>query len=145
MIEKQPQFIAPSNFVALSIVFVVGFGVDFWFEGDQRIAKYCRIAGVLSAILWVYINQNSKTVAVLEFAPIKYIGTVSYGIYLWQGFYLSTGPSRIDGQEWPLEPVFGLILLCITVPLSYHLFEKKFLDLKDRFRTHQVDIEKEEE
>ena len=135
----------PTISIVLTIVFIMGFGVDFWFEGDERISKYCRIAGVLSAILWVYINQESKTVAALEFAPIKYIGTVSYGIYLWQGFYLSTGPSRNDGQEWPLEPIIGLILLCITVPLSYHLFEKKFLKLKDRFRTHQIDSVKEEE
>jgi|TARA_B110000881_G_scaffold103163_1_gene90590 peptidoglycan/LPS O-acetylase OafA/YrhL len=131
--------------IVLSAMFIVGFGVDFWFEGDFRVAKYWRIAGILSAILWVYINQDSKLVAIFEFSPIKYIGTVSYGIYLWQGFYLSTGPYRWDGQEWPLDPTIGVILLCITVPLSYHLFEKKFLKLKDRFRTSAADIVNEEE
>ena len=131
--------------VILSVLFVVGFGVDFWFEGDYRIAKYWRIAGILSAILWVYINQDSKLVQILEFSPIKYIGIVSYGIYLWQGFYLSTGPYRWAGQEWPLDPTIGLILLCITVPLSYHLFEMKFLKLKERFRTNVVGSVNEEE
>ena len=129
--------------ILLSIIFVVGFGVDFWFEGDSRVAKYYRIIGILSGIFWIYINQNSKIVSVLEFAPIKYIGTVSYGIYLWQGFFLSTGPNRYVGQEWPLDPIMGVILLCITVPLSYHLVEKKFLILKEKYRTHKTKNEQE--
>ena len=39
----------------------------------------------------------------------------------------------------------GLILLCITVPLSYHLFENKFLKLKDRFRANEIEIVEQEE
>lgn len=131
--------------VILSVIFIIGFGVDFWFEGDSRVAKYWRITGILSGIFWVYINQNSRVVSFLEFSPIRYIGTVSYGIYLWQGFFLSTGPNRWVGQEWPLDPTIGLILLCITVPLSYHLFENKFLKLKDRFRANEIEIVEQEE
>ena len=96
-----------------------------------------RISGILSAIFWIYINQNSKLVSLLEFRPIKYVGTVSYGIYLWQGFFLSTGPNRYIGQEWPLDPTTGVILLCITVPFSYHLVEKKFLTLKEKYSNLQ--------
>jgi peptidoglycan/LPS O-acetylase OafA/YrhL len=129
--------------IIFSIIFVIGFGVDFWFDGDSRITKYLRISGILSAIFWVYINQNSKIVSLLEFRPIKYVGTVSYGIYLWQGFFLSTGPNRYIGQEWPLDPTTGVILLCITVPLSYHLVEKKFLTLKEKYRTHGIKKEQE--
>ena len=78
----------------------------------------------------------------LELKPIVYLGKVSYGIYVWQGFYLATGPGRANGQEWPLAADIklqsltstGFILLCITVPISYHFFEVKFLKLKDRFR-----------
>lgn len=129
----------------LSVIFILGFGVDFWFEGETTLTKYLRITGILSAIFWIYINQNSRIVSFLEFHPIRYIGAVSYGIYLWQGFYLSTGPNRYVGQEWPLDPFVGVILLCVTVPLSYHLFEKKFLTLKDRFRHNVIEVTNEDE
>ena len=76
-------------------------------------------------------------VKILEMAPIRYLGQVSYGIYVWQGFYLGTGPGRDIGQNWPPDAYIGLILLIITVPLSYHLFEVKFLKMKERFRPNR--------
>lgn len=128
--------------IFLAIIFIMGFFVNFWYEEIDLLEKYLRILGILAGILWVVINQDSSVTKFLELKPIAYLGQVSYGIYLWQGFYLATGPGRALGQEWPLPAdthlasitSTGFILLCITVPISYHLFEIKFLRLKDKFR-----------
>ncbi len=119
----------------LVLIFGIGFLVDFWYIGPLIITRDLRIAGILAAILWVVSNQNSALVKILEFHPIRYVGQVSYGIYIWQGFYLGSGPSRAVSQDWPpSDPWIGVLLLCITVPLSYHFFEMRFLNMKNRFR-----------
>ena len=128
--------------IFLASFFFIGFFVDFWYGEIDHTEKYLRLFGILSGILWIIINQDSLLTKILELKPIAYIGKVSYGIYLWQGFYLATGPGRSAGQEWPLSAEIkaesltstGFILLCITVPISYHFFEVKFLRLKDKFR-----------
>lgn len=126
----------------LALVFISGFFINFWYEQVDNVEKYFRLFGILAGILWVIINQKSFITKFLELKPIAYIGQVSYGIYLWQGFFIATGPGRWNGQEWPPEVGVGInsltgtgfILLCVTVPISYHLFEIKFLRLKERFR-----------
>ena len=126
----------------LGILFIMGFFVEFWYQDKDYFTKYLRIVGILAGILWIIVNQESFITRFLESKPIAYIGRISYGIYLWQGFFLATGPGRQNTQQWPLaaeihfEALFnpGFILLCITAPLSYHLFEVKFLKLKEKYR-----------
>lgn len=121
--------------IILITLFVCGFFVEFWYSGHPIILRDIRMIGILSGILWIVCNQNSIIVRILEWAPFSYLGKVSYGIYIWQGFYLATEPRRAVGQEWPLsDPWISLLLLCITVPISYHLYEKKFLMIKQNYR-----------
>lgn len=93
-----------------------------------------RVSGILLIICWIALNQKSFLVRALEYEPLAYIGKISYGLYMWQGFILSTGPGRMEGQLWPIAPGFGLILLCVVAPLSYHYFEKYFLKMSARYR-----------
>jgi len=83
-----------------------------------------RPLGVGLTVVWIYLNQQSRLTRILEFRPLAYIGTISYGIYMYQGFFLSTGPYRLVYQDWPPSQPVGLMLLCVVAPLSYHYFEK---------------------
>jgi len=94
---------------------------------------YIRAAGILLMILWIYLNQASMLVRMLEIRPLRYLGTISYGIYMWQGFFLTTGPRRVAGEMWPPSPATGVALLVIVAPLSYRYFEQPFLDWKKRY------------
>jgi len=107
-------------------------GSDSWFI--QHIgSNYLRTLGIALAIGWIYFNQASRLVTLLELPPLKYIGLISYGIYMYQGLFLDTGPERAPGQSWPPDPATGLLLLVVVAPLSYHYFEKPFLRLKSRY------------
>jgi len=97
-----------------------------------QLDHYLQAVGAALLVSWVYLNQSSYVVAVLELAPLRYVGVISYGIYMWQGFFLSTGPYRAPGQLWPPNPIFGLICLSIVAPLSFHFFEKPIMELKRR-------------
>jgi peptidoglycan/LPS O-acetylase OafA/YrhL len=81
-------------------------------------------------ILWIFHNQKSKLVGWMEMKPIVYLGKISYGIYVFQGLFLLTGPgSELKFQQFPLNIIFTLGLAV----LSYHLFEKPILRYKNQF------------
>lgn len=94
---------------------------------------HARALGICLMIGWIYLNQQSALVSGLEMPPLRYLGRISYGIYMWQGFFLATGPGRLAEQTWPPDPWTGLILLALVAPLSYHAFETPILKLKARF------------
>jgi peptidoglycan/LPS O-acetylase OafA/YrhL len=65
----------------------------------------------------------------------RYLGLVSYGLYLYHAFGINIA-DRYFGfvKPWPALQ-FLVVVLCTLVlaSLSYWLFEKRFLDLKKRF------------
>ncbi len=81
--------------------------------------------GIGMIILHVLCNQDSLLTRILNASPLDYIGKISYSIYIWQSFFLTTGRKKICG--WPLDLEIGLPLLFIASIISYHLIEKKFI------------------
>ncbi len=86
--------------------------------------------GVGMLLCWLYYNQEARLTKALEIAPLVYIGKISYGIYVYQGLFLTTGPTGLlPIQQFPLN-ISLVILLSV---MSYHLMEKPILKLKKRF------------
>jgi peptidoglycan/LPS O-acetylase OafA/YrhL len=99
-----------------------------------HLALNLQSAGIAMLLVWLVFNQRSTVVAGLEMAPLKYIGKISYGIYIWQGFFLAVSPDRVPGSSWPPDPMIGVLGVAVLAPLSYHLYEARFLQMKYRFR-----------
>lgn len=99
---------------------------------DAIVSGYFRCAGITLAIGWLVFNQDSIVSKVLEQPALRYLGTISYGIYMYQGLFLATGPSRQTDVLWPPQQEYGIWLLVVAAPLSYHFFELPFLRLKQR-------------
>lgn len=82
-------------------------------------------------LLWIYWNQDTKVVGFLEWKPVSFIGKISYGLYIYQGLYLRTGPGgNLDIQQFPLN----LVMLVCTTLLSYYIVEKPILKYKRYFK-----------
>lgn len=62
---------------------------------------------------------------------MTYLGTISYGIYVWQGILTGNGPYR-QVPGWPPEPLLGAVLAVALAALSYRFFEEPILRYKDR-------------
>ena len=87
--------------------------------------------GVSMILTWIVFNQDSKLTKSLDIKVLSYIGKLSYGIYVYHGVFLRTGPgSDIWIQQFPQNIV---LTLCMAV-VSYHFLEQPILKLKDRFR-----------
>lgn len=99
----------------------------------KLLAPFIRSICISIFILYIFTHQTSRLVGFLEIRFLKYIGLISYGIYMYQGLFLATGPERVAGVLWPPSQTVGLILLVCVAPLSYHFFEKPFIELKSKF------------
>jgi len=86
--------------------------------------------GVALFLVWILYNQEHRFTQLLNNKPMQYIGKISYGIYVYQGFFLRTGPGgSLSVQHYPLN----IILVFLIAILSYELYEKRVMKLKKRY------------
>jgi peptidoglycan/LPS O-acetylase OafA/YrhL len=83
-------------------------------------------------ILWMVTRKGTIVHSALSFAPLLWVGRISYGLYLWHHFCVAL----VRDQDWlPLSAKLaaGLALSFIVTTYSYYLLERPFLKLKERF------------
>lgn len=118
--------------------------VDFYFFGFIRWNWFCEQALQLVLYTWLILNvaANPRNVVPVENRAFDYLGTISYGIYMFHmiAVYATSGVFSRVWHGWqgslPLyyaayyAMAIGLTLL--LAHLSYRYFELPFLRLKDR-------------
>ena len=62
-----------------------------------------RPLGLALIIVWVYLNQQSRLTRFLETKPLAYLGTISYGIYMYQGSFCL--PDRLGSLDRTGRPI----------------------------------------
>src|SRR5689334_21106745 len=74
----------------------------------------------------------------LETAPMRYLGKISYGLYVYH-FPVIWFSGRIrdfglsETLAKPLTAILAFLATLMIASVSYHLIEKPILNLKDRF------------
>lgn len=98
--------------------------------GLHKFYTLIQSIGVALFLLWIVANQESSITKLLELKPIRYIGKISYGLYVYQGLFLTTGPTKkLLIQTFPLN----IFLTILTAILSHHLFESQFIKIKKKY------------
>ena len=90
-------------------------------------------AGASLALLHIAYHQEGGLARLLEWRPLAWLGSISYGVYVWQGLFLRTGPG---GRLWIQQFPQNVVLTLLAAILSYYLLEKHFLHWKKRFSPH---------
>ena len=85
---------------------------------------------ITSILLWIISHQYGVVVRCLEFTPLRFLGVLSYSIYLWQQLVLA--PSN---STWAASFPMNMVLCVVLGWLSYRFVETPFLLLRDRLRS----------
>jgi peptidoglycan/LPS O-acetylase OafA/YrhL len=72
--------------------------------------------------------ERGPSFALLNWAPLAWVGTLSYSLYLWQEPFLNHR-AHTTFTAWPLN--LGLAILCAIA--SYYLVERPFFTLRDEW------------
>ncbi|WP_010419527.1 acyltransferase family protein [Anaerophaga thermohalophila] len=94
----------------------------------------------LFLFLIINISTNKKSLFNLEYPLFNFLGTISYGIYIYQFLvfksleYLAIKLSVINDKWFPtVYAIFSLVLTVLIAYLSYQYYEKPFLHVKEKF------------
>jgi len=91
-------------------------------------------------VLGCVLEQGSPIVRLLDQWPLRALGIISYGLYLWQGVVLQTGFGVFPERSGLIAlPAIGVAIACAV--LSYYLVERPFLRRKRRFRMERSPLE----
>jgi peptidoglycan/LPS O-acetylase OafA/YrhL len=123
----------------LAIVALVSMASIDLLPGGQLYLGGFSLVGFLSALLIAIAICNPRDALLhrlLEWRPLRWVGRISYGLYLWHyPFALIAMSSRVRSwTSFPIELQTALLLAATfgTATLSYYFLETPFLRMKDR-------------
>lgn len=125
------RFHAPM--LAAVFIFVLSPILETRFQGAYLLPVGYSMEGASIALIlvWLIRNAGSATGRLFNSAPARYVGVLSYSLYLWQQPFF-------DHEKFTTISRFplNLILLIVAAHASYHLIERPFLSLRQRFEKH---------
>ena len=133
-LRRYRSFLAVLTTLAAVLVVVLGahfrnFG-NAWFLAS----KYSLLAAMYAGALgWVLCSPTSPLCRALEVRPLRFVGRVSYGLYVWHPLVFTTVFKLLHYRRPWLEASVSFALVFATACLSWYAFERPFLRLKDRF------------
>jgi peptidoglycan/LPS O-acetylase OafA/YrhL len=87
-----------------------------------------------AVIAEVLVSPTGGLARGLSWAPLRRLGVISYGLYLWHLPLLFAIRSALPtASKWVVAPLLIAISL-VVAEVSYRFLEQPFLRLKDRFR-----------
>jgi peptidoglycan/LPS O-acetylase OafA/YrhL len=110
-----------------------------WGSHWDRTAGYSiSSAGCACLVLWLICFRDSKYTQWLRLAPLRYLGKISYGVYLlhplamWVILELIKKRLIHYHKDDPLFVIEGIGLSLVFAAVSWQFFESPILKLKDR-------------
>jgi peptidoglycan/LPS O-acetylase OafA/YrhL len=119
-------------FIIVSVILICIFSNDFF--------KSHEILSLLFSILILNFAFSEKILFNLEIQPIKYLGKISYGLYMYQFIAItivlkSNVSIGINSLAANIYYYFRSLSLTIIISIiSYEFFEKRFIRFKEKFQ-----------
>ncbi len=99
--------------------------LDYRLHGSYNLLAGMTLEGIAICLVMLHVVKRPRTISgrVLNLAPMRHIGIISYSLYLWQNIIIGTGE-----RYFPWD----LIALLAVAELSYWAVERPALRLRDR-------------
>ena len=124
-------FISESKSLSLLFYFsTLLFSFIFYFTYVYHLSLWFLSLGFSLLVVNLYFFRNSFLSHFLEVKLLSYLGSISYGLYIWQSVINGTG----SNSRWIDNPYISTCLVFLVSIASYELYEKKFLYLKNKCR-----------
>jgi peptidoglycan/LPS O-acetylase OafA/YrhL len=150
------RWLRPAGISMAALLLVIAVWRDGLDKHDPVVGTlgFTLLAGLFGAVLASAINTEQRTSShvarLLSSSALRFLGKYSYGLYvlhqpiavLLAALGLSAALSRGGSPALLSLMVFGAIGMVLSVAAalgSWHLYEKHFLKLKDRFADAVVD------
>ncbi len=126
------RFLAPLMLAALfAVIHVVT-----WYSPWMGWIGYVLVGGAATlVVLDLVAGSHSWLARVLSAAPLRFVGRISYGVYLYHLPVYFAVEKLLPGAALPVRLGLKLAVSFTLAILSYFLVERKFLRLKERFET----------
>lgn len=115
------------NVAGLSLAGLIALSLFPWDSADPRLLYLAVLVALLSVTtIWAAVTTRVKW---LEYKPLRWFGTISYGLYLWHGVLIP-----LPWQELGIEPLIPMLLAPIALATaSYYFLEAPLLSQWRRF------------
>ena len=87
---------------------------------------------IIAVIIIINLNTTNLMTVILDNKALKFIGVLSYSLYVWQEIFTYNQPWQ-HAFKYSDSILLNLIALSIVACLSYFFYEKPILKLKDKF------------
>jgi len=127
-----------SQYLAAGIIDINTLGYEFKMFTAYKFVWGYSLVNYLFALILYNVYQRKLFVRVLEHVILRYIGKISYGMYVYHVaiIYIIRKIIPFDISSPFYHVQFYLIVVLITIiisSLSFHLLEKPIINLKDKF------------
>jgi peptidoglycan/LPS O-acetylase OafA/YrhL len=108
-----------------------------YFGSSYRDAVNAMLSPVLVALLLVQCMAFRETPpwAWLNWRWVRYLGRISYSVYLYQQVAVPLAMKVLRYQALPWRVAGAVVAVVVMATASYYVVELPFLKLKERFRS----------
>jgi peptidoglycan/LPS O-acetylase OafA/YrhL len=98
---------------------------DYWYRADMVIFWRTGVAASASATVFAMCCLRGSLLLLVT-KPLRYLGTISYGIFLWHLLVIEA-VKRVEGLEAGQQLWIVLFLTFLLASGSWHFYEKSFV------------------
>ncbi|MES2123820.1 MAG: acyltransferase [Gemmatimonadota bacterium] len=124
----------------VALLAVVGVTTRFsLLDPGYRSVGYTLVAIAFALLLgWVFLDPDGSGTRWLRWPPLRYLGTISYGVYVLHVFVGAAANDALDHVGLPtgldaVRPFAKVAATLLVAAVSWHWFESPILRLKRRF------------